>query len=294
MGEEIMTNIKHYIRSGTLYKQGEEHRTIMNFEKKELPTTQIVALFEGKCRRKTELKAGSSLYENYYPLSFIGIEDYLYGSSFKGRLVAFPGSHYCIWEAEDFSNALSLHPELARRAVYELSQRVRLYDKKAGHRSEAIGNEFGSMDFGNLDEYISDMLFDFSFSQKDDDSFSPEIIEKFSRKFSAGEYLMKQGEKSLDLYIVLSGRLKVLHHLTDGTEKEDYLGSKEMVGEMAQFDGLPRSADVIAEEATETLVFPPEHSSLLFQLHPNWPMKILRTLAKRLGQRRRELAGIEK
>ena len=248
-------------------------------------------ILEGRCRRKLELKPGRALYENYYPVSFIGLEEYLLGSSYKGRVGVFPGAHYCIWEVDDFYNALSIHPELARHAIHELSRRVRLYDIKGGHGTMALGEELGDLDFGHLDEDISDILFNFNFSEED--TFSPEMIQKFSRKFAAGEYLMRQDEKSLELHIILSGKVKVLHNSKDGTQKQDWLGANEMVGEMAQFDGLPRSADVVAEETTESLAFSPEHFSLLFQLHPRWSMKILQTLAKRVEQRRKEFTNMD-
>ena len=291
-----MTNIKQYVRSGTL-AQSKGYDIIMRFEGQ--PVDKVILVLEGRCRRKLELKPGRSLYENYYPLSFIGVEDYLLSSSYKGRAGVFPGSHYCIWQADDFYNSLNIHPELARHAIHELSRRVRLYDEKSGNETQGLRAELGTMDFdmnsGQVDEYISDMLLDLGFSNEfsQEDKFPPEMIQKFSRKFAPGEYLMKQGEKSLELYIILSGKVKVLHNSSDGTQKEDWLGAEDMVGEMAQFDGLPRSADVIATEETETLALAPEHFSLLFQLHSRWPMKILRTLAKRIEQRRAEFINVD-
>lgn len=103
---------------------------------------------------------------------------------------------------------------------------------------------------------------------------------------------MRQGDETMDLFIILSGKVDVyMKTEKDGgaARKIDSLGEGEMVGEMAQFDGLARSADIVAVEPTRALSFGPEDFHMLFQLHPRWSRKLLQTLAERLDQRRTAL-----
>ena len=104
---------------------------------------------------------------------------------------------------------------------------------------------------------------------------------------------MKAGDTSNELYIIVQGSVSVFHHRAGELEKIDELRENEMVGEMAQFDGLPRSATVVANEPVKALSFKPENFHLLFQLHPKWSNKLLQTLARRIDSRRQDLVHID-
>ncbi len=109
------------------------------------------------------------------------------------------------------------------------------------------------------------------------------------RTFKAGEYLMNKGDPGDAMYVLRSGRVKVpvfddggrlrlMAHLTAG----------EVVGEMALLTGGRRTADVIAEEDSETLVF--ERDTVLPMLAEHPPLA--RFLTEILGKRLEESGGI--
>jgi CRP-like cAMP-binding protein len=281
--------LKKFVRRGML-DESHRYRTITGYTG-EAPAT-VVMLLEGRGRRKIRLTPRRSLYENYYPVSFIGLEDFLLGRSRPGAVGMYPGSHYALWQVEDFGNALEIHPELARRAIFELSRRIRIYDAHRKITDPNLKREF-YVSLGAPEAELADALYEMSFA--DEDEFPPHLVEKLSRTFEPGEALMRQGDETVDLFILLSGKVDIFQSQADDGERRkiDSLGEGDMVGEMAQFDGLPRSADVIAVEETRALSFGPEDFHMLFQLHPRWSRKLLHTLAERLDQRRTTLESAD-
>ena len=272
--------LKKYVRRGII-SESEAYITLLRYDG--AAPDKILLLLEGRARRRIRLTPARTLYENYYPEAFVGLEDYLLGKSRPGAAGVYPGSHYVLWNVDDFSNALSMQPELARRAIFELSRRIRIYD--AHERTTDFDlRQDREIEVGTPDAELADALYEMSFA--DEDNFPPHLVEKLKHTFQAGDFLMKQDESSFELYILLSGRVSV-HQTTDGERRKiDELGAGDMVGEMAQFDRMPRSADVVAEEAVEALVFAPEDFHMLFQLHPRWTQQLLTTLAQRVEQRR--------
>ena len=69
------------------------------------------------------------------------------------------------------------------------------------------------------------------------------------RSFKEGDIVVKQGDSGIGLYIIGSGKMKIVKE-TAGGEKLDIaeLGPGDFFGEMAVLDSAPRSADVIALE----------------------------------------------
>src|SRR6184192_3772320 len=63
--------------------------------------------------------------------------------------------------------------------------------------------------------------------------------------------IMSSGDATDSLYIVLSGRLKVM--MSDSEGKEVILGPGEFFGEMGLIDDEPRSASVVTIEPCELL-----------------------------------------
>jgi len=76
----------------------------------------------------------------------------------------------------------------------------------------------------------------------------------YQQDFAGGETLIEQGERDAAMYIVIEGKVVVRR---DG-EEAARLGAGQHVGEIALFDGNPRSADVVATEPVRTLAIAPE------------------------------------
>ena len=272
---------KKYVRRG-IFNECLSYKPLIKYDGQK--PDNIIMLLEGKCRRKIKLVNNRYLYENYYPTSFIGLEDFILNQPRTGITGMYPGSHYVIWNGEDFMNAVGIQPELARRSIYELCRRIRIYDshKKS---TDALLKVERTIDIGPPQAELADTIYEMSFS--DEDEFPPHLVDKLSQTFQADDYLMRQGELTSELYIILSGRIEIVQKKLDGSSSKNLgiLKEGDMVGEMAQFDALPRSADAIALDEVVALVFRPENFHMLFQLHPKWSQKLMHTLAERINFR---------
>jgi SulP family sulfate permease len=72
-----------------------------------------------------------------------------------------------------------------------------------------------------------------------------------SVSYAAGEELIRQGAASDDIYFIESGRVAVLLRLTNGRSvRLKSMGAGTVVGEIAFYLGVPRSASVVALEET--------------------------------------------
>lgn len=132
------------------------------------------------------------------------------------------------------------------------------------------------------DSQLEEMLYDFAFSQ-DYASREQELFSRLGRKYRAGEVVVREGDSSSQLYLIISGSLKIVKGM--GTPEEKAIAALmegEILGEMSYFDNMPRSASVIAVVDSELLVLDHEHFDMIFQLHPKWTLVIVQTLANRI------------
>lgn len=108
----------------------------------------------------------------------------------------------------------------------------------------------------------------------------------FQLKFlSMGDYLIKQGEKATEVYLVKSGQLQAF--LVDDQKKTVELGwirQGEFVGEMSHLNHTSRGASVIAITACEVIVIPLDHFDHLLFSKPSWSKALMQTLARRLQE----------
>ncbi|OLC11860.1 MAG: hypothetical protein AUH44_01290 [Chloroflexi bacterium 13_1_40CM_68_15] len=73
-------------------------------------------------------------------------------------------------------------------------------------------------------------------------------------RYTAGKVLMRQGDPSETMHVLLTGRVRVEREQSpEGKVLLAELGANEVVGEIGVLDHAPRSATVTAIEATETL-----------------------------------------
>ena len=79
----------------------------------------------------------------------------------------------------------------------------------------------------------------------------------FVRRVGANQILFVSGEPSEHLYVVRTGRLRVLTTSSHGEQLVLYTaGPGEVIGELSVLDEQPRSADVVAAERSELIVVP--------------------------------------
>jgi diguanylate cyclase (GGDEF)-like protein len=101
------------------------------------------------------------------------------------------------------------------------------------------------------------------------------------RPIAAGEVLIAAGVANTDVFIVLSGRLRV-HLESPDSEVASLIEAGESVGELSVIDRRPASAWVVADQATRLLVVPHELFWTLIQHSHAVARNLLVCLSQRL------------
>jgi predicted RND superfamily exporter protein len=105
---------------------------------------------------------------------------------------------------------------------------------------------------------------------------------------ASGEYVVRKGERGTEMYMVVSGRVRVSDRLPDGTEKVlARLDPGAVFGEMALVSQEPRSASVVAETAAEVLRLDLDAFERIRRRFPFTGAKLFRNLARVLALRLR-------
>jgi CRP/FNR family transcriptional regulator, cyclic AMP receptor protein len=113
------------------------------------------------------------------------------------------------------------------------------------------------------------------------------------RTFKAGEYLMRQGESGIGLFIILSGKVRVEKSDSSGKSVEIAAnGPGDILGEMAVFDGAPRSASVAADGETTCLVLASWEFNAFLKAHPEAALELLPIVVKRFRETNDALIGL--
>jgi CRP-like cAMP-binding protein len=103
-------------------------------------------------------------------------------------------------------------------------------------------------------------------------------------EYGPGALVFRQGDEGDRLYIVKSGVLEILATPSDGTEAVPvaYLGSGEVLGELALLTGSPRSATARSPEHAELFTLDKAVFSDLMSSLPAFSRNLCLVLAKRL------------
>lgn len=108
------------------------------------------------------------------------------------------------------------------------------------------------------------------------------IFERSSRSFEAGATIFSEGEPGNDMYLIKSGRVKVIRSEKTGTKVLSILGTGSLFGEMALIEAKPRSATVVAMEKTDVLVLTYSDLEQIISGKPEFLFKLIRVLCKRI------------
>ena len=113
------------------------------------------------------------------------------------------------------------------------------------------------------------------------------------RSASRGSAIMLEGDPTDSLYIVISGRLKVMMGEADGKEMIlSILGPGEFFGEMGLIDDKPRSASVIAIEPCELLAITKRAFKKCLLENSELAMAVMRVLVRRLREADRKIGSL--
>jgi CRP-like cAMP-binding protein len=104
-----------------------------------------------------------------------------------------------------------------------------------------------------------------------------------TRRIAAREELCHKGDVAAQVYVVASGRLKVMSTSADGDELVlNLLDAGEVVGELPLLIGGQRTATVVALEPTELVVLERREFLRFLREHPDAAPELLTVLAERV------------
>lgn len=113
------------------------------------------------------------------------------------------------------------------------------------------------------------------------------------KRVERGAYVVRAGENTDSLYILLTGRAKVTNTDEEGREIIlAWLDSGEFFGEMGLIDGSPRSASVVAAEPCELLSLSKEAFQRCLQDNFQVAQKLMQILVRRLREADRKIESL--
>ena len=113
------------------------------------------------------------------------------------------------------------------------------------------------------------------------------------RSVPRGAVIIVEGDPTDSLYIVISGRMRVLMSDADGKEVIlAILGPGEFFGEMGLIDDSPRSATVMAVEPCELIVITKRDFKKCLSENFEMAMTVMRGLVRRLREADRKIGSL--
>ena len=104
-----------------------------------------------------------------------------------------------------------------------------------------------------------------------------------TRRLAAREELFHKGDAAAQVYVIASGRLKVVSTSSEGSEVVlNLLDANEVVGELPLLVGGERTATVVALEASELVVLERREFLRFLREHPETAVELLTVLAERV------------
>ncbi len=127
------------------------------------------------------------------------------------------------------------------------------------------------------------------------EDFSNEELEKLlviseEKTYPKDSVIFQKDDLGNFFFLICSGRVKVIIETEEGKEGIlSILYPTEFFGEMSLLDGEPRSATVVALEATKVIIIKRDDFLGLLYKHPELALKILKTLSLRLRKANRQI-----
>lgn len=181
------------------------------------------------------------------------------------------------WKVEDFFRNISVDILLARAATLSLCQELRYLNDRQERTFSSEENETDVQFQVTDDMETAGALYGLAF-QKDSEEIPEQIIAMFGKVFEPGDILIRENDQTDDIFILYAGTVVV----SKGGNFICNVGSGEIIGEMSHFEKKPRAATVTAQTQARALQLQPQNFNVLYQLHPNWSINLLKSLCRRI------------
>ena len=103
------------------------------------------------------------------------------------------------------------------------------------------------------------------------------------QKYEANTVLFRQGMRGDVMYVIHSGRVKLVRKTENSIETMTTLEQGDFFGEMAVIEGILRSATaIVQEEGTELIILDRKQFETLLKSDIEIPIRMIRKYAQRL------------
>lgn len=109
-----------------------------------------------------------------------------------------------------------------------------------------------------------------------------DIIKQLGRQFKKGDFLIKEGDVSKDVFLIVEGNVLITKEIKTIKKVLATLGPGEIVGEMSFFESTLRSASCIADSSVLAIVFNQDVFTDIYSIHPRWVSQIVKALSNRV------------
>lgn len=111
--------------------------------------------------------------------------------------------------------------------------------------------------------------------------------------YEDGEFLFKEGDKGDVMYVIQSGKIKITKDTPSGESTIATLESGEILGEMALFDRMPRSANARALGKARVLTVDKKKLFSTISRDPTMVFKILESMSHRIRKLNEEITKLK-
>lgn len=106
----------------------------------------------------------------------------------------------------------------------------------------------------------------------------------YALELKAGEYVFREGELGLEMYIINEGKVEILNHVGDEEQILAVLEKGDFFGEMSVLEDLPRAASARALTDIRLLQINGSTFDQLLQGNPEIAVRMMRKLSRRLRE----------
>ena len=131
------------------------------------------------------------------------------------------------------------------------------------------------------------------FADLDESAFA-DVERHVNRKtFAAGTQIIEPESDSSDVYVILSGRVRIVNYSLSGREITlEEIGAGGCVGQLSAIDGQPRSACVIAVDDTSVGILSPANFEKVVKNHPSVAWNVISELARIVRNSTRRIVDV--
>jgi CRP/FNR family transcriptional regulator len=108
------------------------------------------------------------------------------------------------------------------------------------------------------------------------------VLNRHEQIFKRGSLMFIEGESSAEMFIIRSGKIRILKQEGEGTVELAVLGPGSVIGELALLDHQPRSATAQVIEDTLVTVIDEDLFARTIEKIPSWLASLIQLVVKRL------------